>query len=167
MTHHRVEFVQRSDDSLDLINSLALCISQLLDIFFFSRYEFVERRIQEPDGNRVAFQSFVQSFKVALLHRFDLSQSSFSFFNGVRADHFTECCDSVSFEEHVLGTAQTDTFSAQFTSLLCVSRCICIGTNLQSSVLICPAHNTTEGTSDRSIYSRDDTVIDVTGRTID
>ena len=67
----------------------------------------------------------------------------------------------------MLGTAQTDTFSAQFTSLLCVSRCICIGTNLQSSVLICPAHNTTEGTSDRSIYSRDDAVIDVTGRTID
>ena len=167
VTHHRVEFVQRSDDSLDLINSLALCISQLLDIFFFSRYEFVERRIQEPDGNRVAFQSFIQSFKVALLHRFDLSQSSFSFFNGVRADHFTECCDSVSFEEHVFGTAQTDTFSTQFTSLLRISRSICIGTNLHGSVLVCPAHNSAECTSDRSINSRDDTVIDVTSRTVD
>ena len=130
MTHHRVEFVQRSDDSLDLIYSLALCISQLLDIFFFGRYEFVERRIQETDGNRIAFQSLVQSLEVALLHRFDLSQSSLSFLNGVRADHFTECCDSVSLEEHMLGTAQTDTFSAQLTSLLSVCRSISVCTNL-------------------------------------
>ena len=167
MTHHRVELVQRSDDCLDLLNGLALSVSQLLDVLFFSRNEFVERRIQETDGNRAAFQCFVQSFKVALLHRFDLCQSSLSLFYGVRADHFTECCDSVSLEEHVLGTAQTDTFCTQLTSLLCVSRRISVGTNLQGSVLVCPAHNTAEGAGDGSVYSRDDAVVDVTGRTVD
>ena len=167
MTHHRVELVQRSDDCLDLLNGLALSVSQLLDVLFFSRNEFVERRIQETDGNRAAFQCFVQSFKVALLHRFDLCQSSLSLFYGVRADHFTECCDSVSLEEHMLGTAQTDTFSAQLTSLLSVCRSISVSTNLQSSVLVCPAHDTAECTSDRCVNGRDDAVVDVTGRTVD
>ena len=67
----------------------------------------------------------------------------------------------------MLGTAQTDTFCTQFASLLCVSRSISVGTNLQSSVLVCPAHNAAECAGDGSVNSRDNAVIDVTGRTVD
>ena len=41
MTHHRVELVQRSDDILNGLNALALCISQFLNIFLCGRNELV------------------------------------------------------------------------------------------------------------------------------
>ena len=69
VSHHWVEFVKRITDSLDLFNSLALCVSQLLNILFLSRNELMQRRIQETDGNWVAFQSFVQLLEISLLFR--------------------------------------------------------------------------------------------------
>ena len=61
----------------------------------------------------------------------------------------------------MLGTAKTDTFCSQLNSLLSVRRCVCISTYFQSSVLVCPCHDTSELTSDGSVYCRDDAVIDV------
>ena len=37
MTHHRVELVQAVDDRLDLLYSLALSVSQFLDVLFLCR----------------------------------------------------------------------------------------------------------------------------------
>ena len=78
MTHHRVELVQTSDDCFNLLNSFALSVSQFLDVLFLSRNELMKRRIQETDGNRVAFQSFIQLLEVSLLLRKDLSKCCFS-----------------------------------------------------------------------------------------
>ena len=167
VTHHGVELVQGSDDCLDGLNGLALCVSQCLDVSLVSRNEFVERRIQETDGNRVALQRLVQCLEVSLLHGLDLSQSSFSFLNSIGADHLTECCNSGGLEEHVLGTAKTDTLSAQLSCLLCISRCISVGANLQYSVLVSPSHDSAELTSDGSVNGGDDAVVDVTGGAVD
>jgi len=167
MTHHRVELMQRSNDGLNLFYCLALCVSQFLNIFFFGRYEFVERRIQEPNGNRGSLQCFIQSLEVTLLHWFNLCQCSFSFLYCIRADHLTECSDTVSFKEHMFCPAQTNAFCTQLARFLCISRCVSVSANLQNSVLVGPAHNSTKFASDRSIHSRDNTLVDVTGRTID
>ena len=167
VTHHGVELVERINDSLDLFHGLALSVSQLLDVFFGGGYELVERGIQEPDGYRVAFQSFVQLFEVALLNGEDLIQSSFPFFHGVGADHFAECVDPVAFKEHVLGTAQTDTFGAQLTSLLSVGGGVGIGADFQTTILVSPAHYAAQFASDGGVHSGDDAVVDVTGGTID
>ena len=67
MTHHRVELMQGSDDGLDRLNGLALCLSQLLNVSFLGRNELMQRRIQETDGNRVALQSLIQLLEVVLL----------------------------------------------------------------------------------------------------
>ena len=56
VTHHRVELMQGVDNALDRLNGLVLCVSQLLDILFLSRYELMKRRIQETDGDRAALQ---------------------------------------------------------------------------------------------------------------
>ena len=108
-----------------------------------------------------------RALEVALLIRQDLLQSCFSLFYSIRADHLTECSDSVFLEEHMLGTAKTDTFCTQLTSFLSICRSICICTNFQSSELVSPSHNTAELTSDCSIYSLDCSIVDVTGCTID
>ena len=51
----------------------------------------------------------------------------------------------------MLCTAKSDSLCTKLTSLLSICRSICICTNLKSSELISPCHNTSELTSDRSI----------------
>ena len=67
----------------------------------------------------------------------------------------------------MLCTAQTDTLGAQLTSLLSVCGCVGVCTNLKSSVLIGPLHNSAELASDGSVNCGDDTVVDVTCRAVD
>ena len=73
MSHHRVELMQGVDDILDRLNGLVLCVCQLLDILFLSRYELMKRRIQETDRNRASLQCLVKLLKIALLLRKNLS----------------------------------------------------------------------------------------------
>ena len=83
-------------------------------------------------------------------------------FNSISTNHFSECCNSFSFEEHVLCTAKTDTFCTEFTSFLSICWSISICTNFKSSVFVSPCHNSAEFTSDFSVNCWDDTIIDVT-----
>ena len=167
VTHHRVELMQGSNQVLNKLYRFALSVSQFLDVFFLSRNELMQRRIQETDSYRVALQSLEQTFEVALLIRKDLIKSCFSLFYSVSTDHLTESSDSVFLEEHMLGTAKTDTLSAKLSCLLSICRCICVCTNFQSSELVSPCHNAAECTSDSSIYGLDLTFINITGCTID
>ena len=162
VTHHWVKFVEACDDSFDIFNSFALSISESLDVSFFSWNELMERWIQESDCYRMTFECFVKSLKVALLVRKNLIKSNFSFFNCVSTDHFAECSNSVSFKEHMLCTAKTDTFSTKFSCFLSISRCICVCSNFKCSELVSPFHNSTKFACDFSINSWDDTIIDVT-----
>ena len=83
VTHHWVKLVKRSDDSLNLLNALALCISKLLNIVFLCRNELMKRWVKETDSYRTTFKSFIKLLKVALLIRKNLLKSSFSLFNSV------------------------------------------------------------------------------------
>ena len=162
VSHHWVELVQAVDNSFDLVNCFALSISQFLDVLFLCRNELMKRWVKETNCNRVTFKSFVKFLEVSLLLWKNLSKCCFSLFYCICTDHFTECSDSVFLEEHMLCTAKSDTFCTKLTSFLSVSRCISVCTNLHSSVLVSPSHDSSELTSDCSVYSRDDSVIDST-----
>ena len=127
----------------------------------------MKRRIEETDSNRVTFKSLIESLKVRLLHRLDLSKCSFSLFYCIRADHLTECRNSVSLEEHMLCTAKTDTLCAKLSSLLSVCGCISVRSYLKNSELVSPSHDSAELACDCSVYCGDKTVVDVTCRTVD
>ena len=167
VTHHRVELMQRSDNVLDILHRLALCVCELLDVCFLCRNELMERRIKESDCNRISFQSLVQCLEVALLIRQNLLKCCLSLLNGVRADHFAECSDSVLFKEHMLCTAETDTFCTKLSCFLCICRCVCICSYLQCSILVSPCHNSAELTSDLCINCRNLTIVNVTSCTVD
>ena len=162
VTHHGVKLVERSDNGLDLLNGLALSVSQLLDVLLLGGNKLMERRIQETDTYRVALKSLIQLLKVSLLYRKDLLQSSFSLLNSVGADHLAERVDPVALKEHVLGTAKADSLSTQLSGLLGVSRSICVGSYFQSSVLVSPAHDPAELACDGSVYRRNNTIINIT-----
>ena len=166
MSHHWVELMQGSDDCFDILNGFTLCISQFLNISFLCRNELMKRWIQETDGNRISFQSFIQCFEVSLLIWKNLIKSSLTLFYCIGADHLTESSNSVFLEEHMLCTAKSDTLSAKLTSFLSICRCICICTNFHCTELVSPFHNTAELTCDCSINSFDNAIVDVTGRTI-
>ena len=105
--------MQAGDDGFDLLNTLALRVSQFLNVLFLRGNELMQRRIQETDGNRVAFQSLVQLLEISLLLGQDLLQSRFSLLYRLGADHLTECIDSVALKEHMLGTAKADSLCAK------------------------------------------------------
>ena len=67
----------------------------------------------------------------------------------------------------MLCTAKSDTLCAKFACFLCISRCICICADFHRAVFVCPVHDTAELTSDRSIYRRNDAIVNISGRTID
>src|SRR5699024_5897519 len=108
-----------------------------------------------------------QSLEVSLLIRKDFLKSCLSLFLCLSTDHLTESVDSSLAEEHMLCTAETDTLSAKLNSFLSVFRCISVCADFHSSVLVSPVHDTSELTGDRSVYCRDDSVVDVTCCTID
>ena len=166
VSHHWVELMKAVDDCLDLLYSLALSVSQFLDVLFLCRNELMKRWIKETDSNRVTFQCFIQFFEVSLLFWKNLSKCCFSFFFCLRADHFTECIDSVSFEEHMLCTAKSDTFCTKFACFYSIVWCISVCTNFHCSVFVSPSHDSSEFTSDCCINCWDDTIIDITCRTI-
>ena len=126
----------------------------------------MQRRIQQTDCNRSFFHCFVDAFEVFLLERSDAFQCSFSFFYCIRHDHFSEFHDSVSFEEHMLCSCQTDTFCTEVDSNLCIVRCICVCSYFQASLCICPFHECFEVACDLCFYCRDIFAIDVTCGTI-
>ena len=167
MTHHGVELVEGSDDSLDGFNGLALSLCESFDVFFSGGNELVERGIKEADANGAAFKSLVKSLKVALLVRHDLCKSGFSLFNGVGADHLTERRDPFGIEEHVLCTAKTDTLGAQLACLLGIARGVGVCADAHAAVLVSPAHDPSELACDFGINGGDDAVVNVTGRTVD
>ena len=168
VTHHRVEFMQTVANEFDFGNGLTLCFCKQFDILFFGRNEFVERRIQETNGDRHAFECFHQAFEVCLLHGLDCRKCFDAFFNGLGANHFTEFIYSARSEEHVFGTNKTDTLCAEFRCTLCVLRSIRIGANTECFVLVCEFHDSSEITAVGVCRnSLDNGVVDVARRAVE
>ena len=163
VTHHGVELVQGSNDILDLLSGLALRLGQLGDLFLGVGDELVERGVQEPDGHGVGLHGLIQRLEVGLLHGQDLCQSGFPLLDGVGADHFPEGGDTAFLEEHVLGTAQADALGAQLSCPDGVAGGIGVGADMQTAVLVSPAHDAAEFTGDLRVTGLDDAVIDAAG----
>ena len=124
---------------------LALSLSQFLDVIFLSRNKLMQRRIQETDRNRVALQSLVQTFEVALLIRKDLIQSCFSLFYGVssRSSHGMQrfCLPRRTYaqygkDRYLLRQALVAFFASAGVSALVRT--------FSASELVSPCHNATE-----------------------
>ena len=66
----------------------------------------------------------------------------------------------------MLCTAKSDTFCPKLSCLYSILWCISIGPNFKFSELVSPCHDTSKLTTDCSIYSRNDSVVNSTCRTI-
>ena len=72
------------------------------------RQEFVQRRIEETDRGREAFERLEDAGEIVALIRQQLGERLFPVVDVVRQNHLAHGVDAVAFEEHVLGAGEAD-----------------------------------------------------------
>ena len=167
VTHHWVDLVQIVDNLLDAGNRLVLCLCKKRNFLFGVRHEFVKRRIEETDCDRLSVKSLEQLLKVILLVRKNLGKGKTALLDRIGADHLAERGDAALGEEHMLCPAKSNTFGAEFTGLAGVARRVGVGAHFQAAELVGPHHDAAEFAGDRRVNGGDDAVVDVAGGSVD
>ena len=93
--------------------------------------ELVQRRVEETDRHRQAVHGGKDLKEVLTLDREQALESSFFFLGGGRQDHLANDRQAVFTEEHVLSTAQANTFCAHLTSIGGIWAIVGIGADLE------------------------------------
>ena len=115
-----------------------------LDFLVLVRQEFVQRRIEQADGDRQAFHHLEDRLEIAALHRQQFGQRGFALVFGIGQDHLAHRDDAVGVEEHMLGAAKADAFGAEVARRRGVGGRVGIGAHLQRADRIRPAHQRAE-----------------------
>jgi hypothetical protein len=95
---------------------------QRLDLGGLLGQEFMQRRIQEADGDRVALHRPEDGLEVAALHGEKLGQRTLSPRDVLGDDHLPHGEEPVAGKEHVLGAAQADALGAEVAPTVGVGR---------------------------------------------
>ena len=93
--------------------SMPISLAKRGDIRFSGRQEFVQRRVEQADGDRPAGHHAENARKIAPLHRQQLGQRGAALRRGAGDDHLAHGGDAVGLEEHVLGARQADALGAE------------------------------------------------------
>ena len=114
VTHHRIEFMQRIDDILNAARRLVHGLCEQRNFIFRMRHEFVQRRIEEANGDGLTVERFEKLFKVILLIRKNLRKRKATLFDRVGANHLAKRRNTALREEHVFRAAKANAFRAKF-----------------------------------------------------
>ena len=109
------------------------------------RQEFVERRIEETDRGREAFERLEDAGEILALVRQELRQRGFAVVDVVGQDHLAHGVDAVAFEEHVLGAGEADAGGAESEGVLGLLRIVGVGADLEARGFRAPVHELVEG----------------------
>ena len=109
------------------------------DFLLAVRQEFVQRRIEQADGDRPPAHDLEQLDEIAALHRQQLGERRAARLLVVGEDHLAHRLDAVLVEEHVLGAAEPDAFGAEAHGGLGVGRRVGIGAHAELAHLVGPA----------------------------
>ena len=110
---HRIELGQLLRAAGELLRVGAHGLGHLGDLLLAVRQEFVQRRIEQADGDRPAVHDLEQLDEIGALHRQQLGERGAARFLVVGEDHLAHRLDAVLVEEHVLGAAEPDAFGAE------------------------------------------------------
>ena len=140
VTQHRIVFAKGFHTLLDVLQTYTHGFGHLLLSLQIMRYKLVQRRVEQTNGNRIAGHSLEDALEVGLLIRQNLVQSLTAAFCIFCQNHFAHGFDLLTFEEHVLRTAQTDTYGTKATGHRSIVRRIGIGTHLQLRIFVGQVH---------------------------
>ena len=124
-------------------------VRELLLLFRVVRDEFVQRRVDEANGDRKAVHGLEDADEIALLEWAQLGQGLAAGFRVVGDDHLLNGELPLGaalgmleiLEEHVLGAAEADAFGAHFAGLASVVGGIRVGADAQLADLVGPLHH--------------------------
>ena len=167
VSEHRVVLSKRQNALLNLFDRDTHLLSHRLLTSEIMWYELMQRRIEQTDIDWATIHSFEDTLEVCLLIWEELSQCFLATFRGGCEDHFAHSDNLLIVEEHVLCTSQTDTFSAEVASNLCVVWGISIGANLHLGVFVAEIHEGLEVAREFSSLGVNLTCVNLTGRTIE
>ncbi len=108
--------------------------------------ELVQRRVDQANRHRFAVHGREDAHEVGPLERQQLGKRRLARLHGVRDDHLLDGQTAfLGVEEHVLGAAQADAFSAHADGVLRIIGCIGIGADLDRAEFVGPLHQRAEG----------------------
>ena len=110
-----------------------------LRLFAAVRQELVQRRIEQPDVDRVAVHRLEDRLEVGALHREQLGERAPPSALVARDDHLAHGVNAVALEEHVLGATQADPFGAERRAPTRVLRRVGVGAHLEPARFVGPA----------------------------
>ena len=130
-------------------------------------YEFVQGRVQEPDGYREPLHGFKNTFKITALHGQQFPQGLFAPLNGIGQDHFPHSLDPVHLKEHVLGPGQANSPGPKPPCTQGVLRIGGGGPDLHPGVFIGEGHQLAKFPTEFGFLGRDLALQDIPGGAID
>src|SRR6056297_2263353 len=113
VTEHGVEFFQRPNDSRKLLRLDAERFCHAIDLFWFMWQKLMQRRIEQPNGDRIALHRLKDFDEILSLERKQIHQRIAALLLAFRHNHTTHRRNSLVPKEHMLGAAETDTFGAK------------------------------------------------------
>ena len=133
----------------DLSGSTPILSAELFLLLGIVRHEFVQRRIDEANGDRETIHGLEDADKIAPLEWPQLGERLAAGFGVVRDDHLLDGQLPVGarlglleiLEEHVLGAAEADAFGAHFAGLAGVVGRVGVGAHAKPPDLVGPLHH--------------------------
>ncbi len=144
MTKHRVELVQRINASLNLSSIDTQLSCKFLLSLLVVWNELVQWWVEQTDGDRQSVHRGEDSCEVLTLERKELGECFATLVFVFGNDHLTDGQRSLTTEEHVLRTAESDPLSAKFAGTRGIVGRVGVGANGQGTVLVSPLHQTSK-----------------------
>ena len=168
MAEHRVELVKLGDPALERLHRRLPAPAATSAIFRLAvRQEFVERRIEQPDGHRQRRHDPEDLLEIAALGGEELEEGGAAAGFVLGQDHLADVGDALGIEEHVLGAAQADPFGAELAGGPAVERGLGVGPDPKAAVGVGPGHQGSEIADQLGLDGGDGAEHDLAGRAVD
>jgi hypothetical protein len=167
MAEHGVEFVQFPGATLEVVDAKAGHFGEFLELGIAMRQEFVQRRIEQADGDRQARHHVEDRDEIGALFGQQLGQRGAAAGFVFGQDHLAHGGNAPGLEEHVLGAAQADAFGAELAGDLAIERGFGVGAHFHAAVLVGPDHQRGEIADQFGFHHRHFAGHDLAGRTVE
>ncbi len=113
MAEHGVELLQFADTGAQVVWRDGEAPGELENFMLGFRQEFMERRIEQADGDGQARHDFKELDEILALHGENFIQRFAAGFHGFGKNHLAHGADALGAEEHVFGAAEANAFGAE------------------------------------------------------
>ena len=144
MPEHRIELMKLGYATLNVFDGNAEFFRKVKLLLFRLRKKFVQRRVEQANRCRQAFQLTENAFKVAALIREQLVDGGATPFQIRRENHFAHGVDTIAFEEHVFRAGKPDALRAESNRDSRLRRCVRVRAHAEARYLFTPRHQLSE-----------------------